>query len=71
MRNALVCVLLLSACGETRQMHRWPSHRREKDAEIEALAKKSAELEARVAQLEQQIGQLAKPAPVDAAAPGD
>jgi hypothetical protein len=54
-------VLLLAACGEVRQSHRWPDHRRDKDAAITALEARATSLEARIKQLEQAIGSLQHP----------
>lgn len=75
MRIAIL-VLSLAACGEVRQTHRWPDHRREKDAQIATLVEKTTSLErrtevlvqhastleARVKQLEQQLASLRQPA---------
>jgi hypothetical protein len=58
-------VLALAACGEVRQPHRWPDHRREKDAQIDALTVKTQELERKLQvlvthmkRLEQQLARL-------------
>jgi uncharacterized protein YceH (UPF0502 family) len=72
----LVFVLVLAACGEVRQSHRWPDHRREKDEQIASLLEKASSLEqktdalvhhasaleARVKQLEQELANLRQPA---------
>jgi hypothetical protein len=54
-------VLLLAACGEVRQNHRWPDHRRDKDAAINALEQRATSLEARIKQLEQAVVKLQHP----------
>jgi uncharacterized protein YlxW (UPF0749 family) len=61
----ITIVLALAACGEVQQTHRWPHHRREKDAEIASLLVKTDSLEkqthtlaARIKQLEQQLAKL-------------
>jgi outer membrane murein-binding lipoprotein Lpp len=71
MRSVLVWVLLIAACGETRQVHRWPNHRRDKDAAIEKLQTQVGELEARVAELEKMLRATSRsgPAATPAAAP--
>lgn len=63
-------VLALAACGEVRQTHRWPDHRREKDAQIDALIGKTQELErttqalvTRMKQLEHELAKLGQASP--------
>lgn len=51
-------VLALVACGEVRQHHRWPDHRREKDAEIAAIVQQTQTLEQRAKSLEARVRQL-------------
>ena len=51
-------VLVLAACGEVRQNHRWPDHRREKDEAIHALELKSQSLEQKTATLETALREL-------------
>jgi hypothetical protein len=65
----LFFVLALAACGEVRQTHRWPEHRREKDEQIDALAQKATALEARVHKLEMLLEQLKPSQPVPPAPP--
>jgi len=74
MRVLLLLVFALTACGEVRQVHRWPNHRRDKDAEIEALQQKTQTLEERIHALEALVAKLsqpqaAAPAPPPAAVP--
>jgi hypothetical protein len=67
----LSVILLLAACGEVRQINRWPSHRREKDAEIERLGQQAVTLEARIKKLEEELATLRRRAePPPAPAPG-
>jgi hypothetical protein len=54
----LSIVLVLAACGEVRQVNRWPSHRREKDAQLDMLAQKAITLEARIERLERELATL-------------
>jgi hypothetical protein len=58
MRHAVITVLLLAACGEPRQLHRWPDHRREKDALIEVLQQRTATLTTRATDLEERVHKL-------------
>jgi hypothetical protein len=51
-------VLVLAACGEVRQSHRWPDHRRERDEQYTSLAEQTQALEARAASAEARIKQL-------------
>ena len=74
MRVFLIGVLVLAACGEIRQVHRWPDHRREKDEQISTLEQKANvlgtkndELEARVRKLEEELAKLRQAAPAQAA----
>ena len=61
----VMIVLALAACGEVRQHHRWPDHRREKDAQIEMLIRKVEAIEQELARLRQP----AAPQPAPAALP--
>ena len=58
MRLVITLVLVLAACGETRQVHRWPNHRREKDEQIAAVAQKAIALETKTMTLEARIRML-------------
>jgi hypothetical protein len=60
MRFACLLVVL-AACGEVHQTHRWPGHRRERDEQIEALETQARTLETRVRRLEQQLWRLQQP----------
>lgn len=70
-------VLVLAACGEVRQSHRWPEHRRTKDEAIHALeqqaqslAQKTITLETRMQALEQELAKLRQPVAPQPAASG-
>jgi len=63
----VVVVLVIAACGETRQVTRWPAHRRQEDERMRVLEQKAADLEARLRRLEIQVQRVpaapAVPAP--------
>jgi hypothetical protein len=73
-------LLVLAACGEVHQVHRWPGHRRERDEQVRVLtesaavqSEKTIELEARVRKLEQELEKLRhapQPAPAALPSPG-
>jgi hypothetical protein len=69
----LIVVLALAACSETRQIHRWPQHRRDKDEQIELLLRRTDALEQRVKLLEQRAPnarEVPQPAPSALPSPG-
>ncbi|HEY5952695.1 MAG TPA: hypothetical protein VIV40_44655 [Kofleriaceae bacterium] len=51
----VIVVFVLAGCGEVRQVHRWPNHRRDKDEQITALAAKTKTLETRIDNLEEAL----------------
>jgi uncharacterized protein YlxW (UPF0749 family) len=58
MRLVMLTVIALVGCGETRQVHRWPNHRREKDEQIEALQRDTVALQAHASTLEVRVHKL-------------
>jgi septal ring factor EnvC (AmiA/AmiB activator) len=73
----VMIVLVLAACGEVRQSHRWPDHRQEKDAQIaslvqetQAITQQAAVLEARIKRLEQELAKLQQAAQPALPSPG-
>ena len=67
-------VLVIAACGETRQVTRWPAHRRQEDERMRVLEQKAADLEARLRRLEIEVHQAlpaAAPAPTPTPNPPD
>jgi len=77
MRLVILTVIALAGCGETRQVPRWPNHRREKDEQIEALQQvtralrtQAVTLEARLHKLETELATLRQAAPPEPGSAG-
>jgi len=68
MRLFIVGVVVLAACGETRQISRWPNHRREKDEQIALLVEKTTTLEKQIAILASELRKLKQAAAPEAVA---
>lgn len=66
----VVIVLVLAACGETRQVRRWPEHRRQEDERMLVLERKVEVLVKHVSALEQELQRL-RAAPAEPAAPAE